>query len=289
MKSMTGFGRASRVLNDFEISIEVASLNSKKLEVYVGGPRDWTLLEQDFQIVSREVIERGKLKVNVNVKHPTAQVTETDFSKFEESYNTLKNFAQSCNIEFNPDSMTLWQMANQVMRLSELPDYDTVRDELTGCYREALEQMLVMRETEGEKLTRDIHSRLKLLIGFAKNIQELAPRVTPYHREQLTKRIEQAGLTIGADDERITREVCFYADKCDITEELTRLNSHFSQLESFLEAKEPIGRKIDFLIQEMNREINTIGSKANFLEITQIVVEAKNELERIREQIQNIE
>lgn len=289
MKSMTGFGRASRVLNDFEITIEVASLNSKKLEINLGAPRDWTSLEQDIYNATRDTIERGKLKVNVNVKTPTTQATSADLEKFEESIAQLKNFAEACQLEFKPDSLTIWQIANQAMRQSELPDYESTRDDIIGCYREALAQLVNMRENEGLRLKADIQARLKLLSKYLEEIQTYAPQVAPYHRDQLLKRLEQLDLDMKSDDDRVIKEASFYADRCDITEEITRLKSHFVQFQQFLDSDQAIGRKIDFLIQEINREVNTIGSKANFLEITQLVVEAKNELERIREQIQNIE
>ncbi|MED6299645.1 MAG: YicC/YloC family endoribonuclease, partial [Verrucomicrobiota bacterium] len=169
------------------------------------------------------------------------------------------------------------------------PEPEDVWPFVEKALKESLSKLLEMRSTEGAHLKSDLESRLAILKGFLQQIAEQAPSVVKRYRENLMKRLDAAGIELNLDDERLIKEIGLFADRCDISEEITRLESHFAQCHKYFTSDEAVGRPLDFLIQEMGREINTIGSKANDASIAQIIVESKTELEKIREQIQNIE
>ena len=180
--------------------------------------------------------------------------------------------------------------ASGVIELGEtLPDPEDAWPFLEEALKESLSELLEMRSTEGAHLKSDLESRLTTLKGFLQKISEQSPNVVKRYRDNLMKRLDGAGIELNLDDERLIKEIGIFADRCDISEEVTRLESHFAQCRKYFESDQAVGRPLDFLVQEMGREINTIGSKANDASIAQIIVESKTELEKIREQIQNIE
>jgi uncharacterized protein (TIGR00255 family) len=192
-------------------------------------------------------------------------------------------------VEFKPTPELLWQVANSQKRSNDFPSADTAQPVVMEALTVALRSFAAMRAKEGEALLVDFIKRSELLHRNVEAVANRAPQVPANYREQLMKRLRDAGLELDLNDERVLREIALFADRCDVTEEITRLRSHFEQFGALLKSDAEIGRKAEFLLQEIGREVNTIGSKANDLTIARAVIELKNELERIREQIANVE
>ena len=201
----------------------------------------------------------------------------------------LAALAAKSGVKFSPTSELLWQIASAQRTGTKLPADEATGELLLKTVGEALRGLAAMRAREGEALLVDFLGRLEKLHAAVEAVAHRAPLVTGVYREQLHQRLRQAGLALDVSDERVLKEVALFADRCDITEEITRLRSHFGQLTALFRAKGEIGRKAEFILQEIGREIHTIGSKANDLAISQQVIEFKNELERVREQIANVE
>jgi uncharacterized protein (TIGR00255 family) len=288
--SMTGFGRQQATIGGIDLSVEINSVNRRNLEISVSLPREWQLLEKDIQDRIRNKLSRGKVHVYIQAGPATV---ESGFhwndEGLESSFNRLGQVAARLGVAWPPDADALVRLAalNKVDAL--LPEADTVQSQLLEQVEAALQQMVEMRAAEGTALKDDLAARTASLAGHLGNIQSHSADTLPRHRELLLQRLKQADLGLDLSDERVLKEIAIFADKCDISEEITRLESHLSQLNSCLGEGSPVGRKLEFITQEVNREFNTIGSKANNIEVNRIVIEAKNEIERIREQIQNIE
>jgi uncharacterized protein (TIGR00255 family) len=201
----------------------------------------------------------------------------------------LATLADTRRIAFEPTPELLWQIANSQRVAAEMPSADRVRPELLGVLDRALREFAAMRAKEGEALYIDFIERIGTCRRHMEAVLERAPGVAPAYRAQLLKRLREAGLELDVDDERVLREIALFADRCDVTEEITRFRSHIDQLSALLKSDDEMGRKADFILQEMGREANTIGSKANDLAISKNVIELKNELERVREQMANVE
>ena len=206
-----------------------------------------------------------------------------------ESLNNLKAFAEAQGFDFTPDSSLILDLARSVKDRSSLPDWKELKDALQEAFRVALADINAMRMQEGAAMARDLKKRIAQLEVFRLQIEKNASSSTHRYRNALLERLKQLELELDVSDERVLKELAIYADRSDISEETTRLSSHFEQFLGFLSANEATGRKMDFLCQEIHREFNTIGSKSNDIEITRLVIEGKNTLERIREQVQNIE
>ena len=193
------------------------------------------------------------------------------------------------SLEFNPDASFLIDLARSVKDSSELPDWKELIKPLKEAFVSALSEIEVMRSKEGTALAADLRKRINELNGYREEISKYALRSSEKYRDSLLERLKQLNLDLDPSDERVLKEIALFVDRSDISEEITRLSSHFEQFLTFIKAEEATGRKMDFLCQEIHRELNTTGSKSNDIEITRIVIEAKNALERIREQVQNIE
>lgn len=288
--SMTGFGRAQTAFNGTDLSVEISAVNRRNLEISVSLPREWQSLERVIQGAAREGVNRGKLHIQVQAV-PSAE--EAGFHWDEAGLaSTLKRLQQSAKdngVEWSPSADALVKLAalNKVDML--LPDAESVEPALMGVVGEAVANLVAMRETEGAALGADLKKRLGNLSRGLSEIKEHSAGTVERYREILLQRLKQAGLELELSDERVLKEIAIFSDRCDIAEEVTRLDSHLAQFVECMAADEPIGRKLEFLLQEVNREFNTIGSKANNIEVSRCVIEAKNEIERIREQIQNIE
>jgi uncharacterized protein (TIGR00255 family) len=203
--------------------------------------------------------------------------------------NNLKAFAQAQGLDFKPDCNLLLDLARSVKERSSLPDWKDLKDSLQEAFKAALADIHAMRQQEGAALANDLKERIAELEAFRKQIEKNATGGTQRYRDALLERLKQLELELDASDERVLKEVAIFADRSDISEETTRLASHFEQFLGFLNADKATGRKMDFLCQEIHREFNTTGSKSNDIEVTRLVIEGKNALERIREQVQNIE
>ena len=274
MKSMTGFGRAAAECEGFSVVADVSSVNKKGLEISVSLPRDWQPLERLIAAKAREFYTRGKVGVSVRA----------DFK------GALKAACESVGAKFEPSADTVLKLCElSASDAAQSPDWESAWATVSAALSEAFEKSSQMREAEGENLKRDLASRLNLILELALSAERESRNTAAQYRDRLLARLKDLGLELNLGDERLLKELCIFADKCDVSEEITRLKSHIAQFLSALEERDAVGRKMDFICQEMGREINTMASKANNLELTKIAISLKNELERVREQIQNIE
>ena len=291
MKSMTGFGCGEALNDDLIYRVEVASVNRKQADIVVNLPRELSALDSRIRKQVSEVVSRGRINVGISLKSPESMggSLSINLPLAEEYSAAIAKLEEHLGLNglvsrFDPGR------APGVIQLGEtLPEPEDAWPFVEKALKESLSKLLEMRSTEGAHLKSDLESRLATLKGFLQQIAEQAPSVVQRYRENLIKRLDSAGIELNLDDERLIKEIGLFADRCDISEEITRLESHFAQCHKYFTSNEAVGRPLDFLIQEMGREINTIGSKANDASIAQIIVESKTELEKIREQIQNIE
>ncbi len=291
MKSMTGFGRGRKELESYRILVEVQSVNKRGLEVYFSYPREWQSLESRLQELVQAKLQRGKIQGSIQITSLESS-TPGDFLDVhatDKAWEQLQRLAHRYNIPFNPDLQTLVQWMQFALNRSAAPALEEVSDTVMDAVNEALDELVSMRIREGAALQQDFTVRLQELRRCHTEIGLLAPDGVVRYREHLMKRLQQAQLEINLDDERFLREVATFAERSDITEELIRLESHFQQLEGFLAEREPIGRKLEFLLQEIHREWNTIGSKSTQIEVARLVITAKQEVDRLREQSLNVE
>lgn len=291
MRSMTGYGRARRTLHDRDITVELRSVNHRYLDVNVKAPRIYGFLDEAAKSAIGKLIARGKVDVFISIDASAAGDIKISLNhKILESY-----------IEALHEMRDQYHLADDVsvMRLARLPDVFTSEkqeadaDELTKDVLEVLTAASTdfcnMREREGAKLKEDILSRGQTILELVSAVEERSPKAVEEYRAKLTARMNEVLADTTIDPQRILAEAAVYADRTAVDEETVRLRSHMHQMEAMVAEEKPIGRKLDFLVQEMNREANTIGSKANDIELAKIVVEIKSEIEKIREQIQNIE
>jgi TIGR00255 family protein len=290
MKSMTGFGRAVAALGTDTLTVQVSSVNRKTLDLTIGLPDEWEALEAPVGELVRQYASRGKIHVRFEVTGASGPaVADWDEATVAAQLAKLSDFASKQGITFAPTAELLWQIASAQRKGAALPPVDEVKAIVLATTEEALRAFSAMRAEEGAALLADFEARLATLRTHVATISERAPQVAPTYRELLLKRLRDAGLEINADDERVLKEIALFADRSDVTEELTRLRSHLDQFATLLRAEGEIGRKAEFILQEIGREVNTTGAKANDLTIARSVIELKNELERIREQIANVE
>jgi len=291
VRSMTGYGRGETDFNGAKLTVELNSVNRKQNDIVVNLPRDLVGLESRVRQTIGEGISRGRTNVVINCLNNLATTPKLALdTELARSYHQAMRELQN---ELNtPGEITIGTIlqAPGVMRVPEQTlDADDVWPALERALRSALTELIKMREREGKHLAKDLIHRLKAMRKRLKEIRALHPDVVRKYRAALLERIQKADLPIDGSDERLLKEVSFFADRSDISEELTRLESHLAQFAHHLRRSEPVGRTLEFITQEIFRELNTIGAKANDAVISQHVVACKAELERIREQIQNLE
>jgi uncharacterized protein (TIGR00255 family) len=287
---MTGYGRGTAMLEGRQIAVELSSVNRKQAEISLSLPRALLELEPRVRDEINAHISRGRLTVAVGLHAKEGEKKSAINLGAAKAYrDQLETMRKSLKLA---GEITL----DQVLRGPGVLDSENVEIDtekawtaLAKALKTALDQFVKMRKSEGEALAVDLRKRTLAIQKNVKTIGVLAPKVMEHHRGTLLDRAAKAGLEIEASDERLLKEIVFFADRSDISEELTRLRSHLDQFFTQLGKDEPVGRTLDFLLQEMFRETNTIGNKANFLAISQIVVGMKTELEKLREQVQNIE
>jgi len=291
MKSMTGFGRGeSRQADGTTWVVECSSVNRKQLEVSVNLPRDLHDLEMQVRNQVAQVCSRGR--VNVHIRSDAADavklphVDEAVALRYVES---LRELAGKLSISAEISLSEVLRLPGVLSGESAEADPTTALEPIQEALTVALNQLCLMRGVEGGHLREEMESRLKTIEALAAQIAEKAPLVPEHQRTVLRQRLEQAGLPLPLDDERLLKEIALFADRTDISEELSRAASHLKQFRAYLASDEPVGRSLDFLVQEFFREFNTMGSKCNNAEIAHAVVSAKTELEKIREQVQNVE
>lgn len=291
LQSMTGFGSGTATAGSETLSVELRSVNHKFCEVKVRLPRELTALEASIQKVVKERLARGAVDVAVRRASRTAMgvVPQVDLALAREYRRAWGELARALEL---PDSVTVKDLASQpnVIRLEEAQvNLDDAGKAVEGALQQALEALGKMREKEGVALSADLSSRLALVAQWVAEVRELAPKAIDLYRARLAERIAELSKGVAVDPQRLAQEVAFFAERTDVAEEMTRLASHLEQFQELLRSKEPSGRKMDFLVQEMHREVNTTGSKSQHAEISSRVMQLKAELERIREQVQNVE
>jgi uncharacterized protein (TIGR00255 family) len=288
---MTGFGRGAAALGAATVAVRVTSVNRKALDLKITLPEAWSELEATIADEVRRVAARGAVQLRIELAAANASAGEADFDEAAAAawLARLGRFAGAQGQLFAPDAQTVASVAAQFRRRSEAPLAEVAREPVLAAVREALGSFAAMRATEGATLAKDFEARLALLSEHIEAIAARAPGVVVAAREALVKRLREAGLELRVEDERVLKELALFADRCDIAEELTRFRSHHAQLKKLLASSGEIGRKAEFILQEMGREVNTTGAKANDYEISRRVIELKNELERIKEQIANVE
>jgi uncharacterized protein (TIGR00255 family) len=287
---MTGYGRATAALGGFTLTVQVSSVNRKTLDLSVSLPKDWEGAEAAVTERAREFAVRGKVHIDVELSGVgAAEDLRWNEAAVAAALDKLAALAAARGVPFVPSAELLWQVANSQRRTSEGPALEAGQEALFGALDSALRDFAVMRAKEGEALLVDFLGRLALLRRLVEAVAQRAPQVAPAYRELLLKRLREAGLELDVDDERVLKEIALYADRSDISEEITRFRSHLEQLAGLLRSDGEIGRKAEFILQEMGREAHTMGAKANDLAIARQVIELKNELERVREQIANVE
>jgi uncharacterized protein (TIGR00255 family) len=293
IKSMTGFGRLREIENEREILAEVKSVNNRYIDIFVRAPRIYGFLEEKIRREAAKHISRGKVEIYIYIEEKSGDNTKLTLNEaYLANYITLlKKIRADYNL---PDDISTMRVAGNrdiynIEKLEE--DEEALWQSVKAVLEKAFAEFNKMRETEGEKLLNDMLARIDNCNRIADDIKILSQNSKDNYYENFQQKLKDiigdAGVVI--DDSRILTESAIYADKIEITEEVVRIKSHFSQFEKIVREKKPVGRKLDFLIQEINREINTIGSKSIELEITNRVIEVKSDIEKIREQIQNIE
>ena len=290
---MTGYGRGECSQNGFKITVELSSVNRKQTEISFALPREMEMVEATMRDLINRYISRGRLNVRVALHAGASKLSarmHLNIPLAKAYARELNRLSRQLNLP-SPVSLDHLARAPGVFQTDEqIVEERDFGPAVQKALQRALTTLVKMREREGVHLAQDLAQRISIMRRAATRIQQHAPKVARRYREQLIERIEAAGLQApGGDDDRLLKEIVYFADRSDISEELTRLQSHFKQFDDCRKSREPVGRTLDFLAQEMNREVNTIGSKANDSLISREVVTLKAELERFREQAQNVE
>ena len=291
MKSMTGFGRSKLEINSREYIVEIKSVNHKYSDISIKLPRNIMCFEEKIKKIISNNISRGKVDVFVTFNNYSEEGKDVVINKeLAQNYiNQLKELAQENGLDDKIRVTEITKMPDVLQLKIQDAESDVIWQELEKCVTEAVNNFVEMREVEGERIKQDLLTRINNVESLVNSIFSNTTGLIEEYVVKLRERIKEILSTDVVDEARLAQEIDIYADKCSVEEELTRLRSHISQFRSLLETKEPVGKKIDFLIQEMNRETNTIASKSVKLEITNLAIEIKTAIEDIREQVQNIE
>ncbi len=290
VKSMTGYGKSSLSINSREYQVEIKAVNHKYIDTNIRMPRIISYLEEDIRKLITSKIKRGKIDISISFDNYSKDGNDikinTELAKIY--IDNLRKLAEEENISSNIEVTEITRFPDVLTIKSNL-DEDQIKIELLQAVEDAINQLVNMRESEGARISEDILTKITQIETKKQEIFELSTGLIDEYIVKLETRIKEILKTDEIDKSRLMQEVVIYADKCSVEEEITRLTSHIAQLRNLINTDEPSGKKMDFIIQEMNRETNTIGSKANNLEITNRVVDIKTILEDVREQIQNIE
>lgn len=291
IKSMTGYGRAQASVDGSDILVEIKSVNNRYYDFSARLPRMYGYLEEKLKTFLSGSISRGKIEVSVSIYNNTGKDEEITLNlDVANGYiNALRGANESLGLT---DDITLSQVSRfpDVFIVKKIiEDEESVWNNIRPVAEEAVAKFVSMRETEGAKMKDDLLSRLDFILKEVEKVEIQSPKTTENYRNRLYQKLKEVLSDNNIDEQRIVTEAAIFSEKIAVDEETVRLRSHISQFKELLETSEPVGRKLDFLVQEMNREANTIGSKAQDVAITKIVVDIKSEIEKIREQIQNIE
>ena len=291
VKSMTGYGRARQTLHGRDITVEVRSVNNRYLDCTVKVPRTYIFAEDAVKSRVQKAVSRGKVDVFITIDATAADETVVAVNEplARGYYEALTKIRDMFSLEGELTAAVLAKFPDVLTVTKAEEDLESVAGDICAVLDEALEAYNAMRTVEGEKLCEDIAGRVATIETVVGKVEERSPQTVAAYREKLTARMQEVLQSTTIDESRILTEAAIFADKIAVDEETVRLRSHITQLRTMLKSDQPVGRKLDFLIQEVNRECNTIGSKCNDLTIAQDVVNMKAEVEKIREQVQNIE
>ncbi|MBR2042941.1 MAG: YicC family protein [Clostridia bacterium] len=289
--SMTGYGRAQVQFETMDITVEIKAVNHRYFELTVKAPRAYGFLEEKISAALKQRVSRGKIEVYVSTVNLGESDTLIELNKeYADAYiSALNQLVSEYGIE--NDITTMKVAANsEVFKVTKKQiDEELISEQVLSVLDKAVDNFIAMRAKEGAKLCEDVLSRIETIRKHVGFIEEKSPETVKLYRERLEQKIKELIGDVQIDEQRILTETAIYADKVAVAEETVRLRSHLQQVEELLSKDEPIGRKLDFIVQEMNREANTTGSKSQDIEITNVVVDIKAEIEKIREQIQNLE
>lgn len=292
IRSMTSFGRSNSEEGKKRVfTVEMKSVNSRYLDVNIRMPKSIISLEEEIRKMISNSLNRGKVDVFINIKNYNegAGVPKVDINLAQGYLQCLKEIEEKLNIKNDISVMQIARFPEVITMIEEEDKIDEIWEELKPLISSSLDMMINMREVEGEKLKEDILIKINQIEELVSKVEEFADSIPKAFKQKLEERLKDLLGNVEVDENRIATEVCILADKATVDEEIIRLNSHINQVRETLKLNEPIGRKLDFIVQEMNRETNTIGSKASDIKMTNIVIDIKNILEKIREQVQNIE
>ena len=291
IKSMTGYGSGSAQGGGKTFTVEIKSVNSRYSDFSVKMPRIYTFLEDPLRKAAGEIINRGKVDIYVNVESEGDEACSVNLNaSLAGAYlDALRTLSETLGVTSNATAETFLRIPD-VFTVEKAPDdAQLITDTVLSALKEALGEFDAMRITEGEKLVLDLKEHLEFIKNATEEIEKRSPQIVSEYRTRIEERMRDILGSATYDETRLLTEVAIFADKVNVNEETVRLKSHIAQFLKMLEDGGCVGRKIDFLIQEMNREINTIGSKSNDLDIAKIVIDVKAEIEKLREQIQNVE
>jgi uncharacterized protein (TIGR00255 family) len=291
IKSMTGYGRAETVQEGRNIIVEAKSVNHRFLEIFLRTPSALFPLEMDFKKKISERFKRGRIEVSIRLEGEGADVSKVNLNLeiARDYFNVLNRLKEEFDLQSPISLKTLTGFRDIFTPPTDVQLSPDFLKQVEKTFLESLVMLIDMRQDEGLAMFQDMDMRLKAITGILETIKLRAPQVVIEYQNRLVERIKELAAGYALDDARLAQEVAFMAERSDITEEIVRMHSHIGQFEEFLQSEATEGRKIDFLLQEMNREINTIGSKSSDVEITRQVIEVKSELGKLREQAQNIE
>lgn len=291
VKSMTGFGRSQVNLNGYEVSCELKSVNHRYFDLHARISRRYGYLEEKIKEELKKKLNRGRLEISINIEktNESKRNIKVDKGLAMAYHESLKDLAENLDIPANFKVVDIFRLPDVFNLVDEAEDPEIVWQTLREALDEAVDSLVEMRRKEGSNLSQDILARNDYILNAVETLAKRSPLVAQEYQEKLRSRIADLVNGAAVDETRLLQEAAIFADKASITEEIVRLQSHIKHLNELMQSTEAVGRKCDFLVQEMFREINTVASKANDIEMSQIVVEVKAELEKIREQLQNIE
>ncbi len=291
INSMTGFGRFEGMINGRSITLEIKSVNHRYLEFSCRLTRGYSFLEEKLKSYISSKISRGKVDMFVSISEPEDTPAEVQINhNLASGYiNALRELSETYNLHNNVTTVDVARYPDVLTVNKASEDEEVVWNDVKEALDSAMEGFTALRAAEGERLKADVLSRAETIMDIVGDIEKRSPETVKEYQSRLKEKIEELLQSKDYDEQRVITEVALFADKIAVDEETVRLRSHFEQLNTYLNDDKPVGRSIDFLIQEMNREANTIGSKVKDAELAQMVVKIKNEIEKIREQIQNIE
>ncbi|MGP8152734.1 MAG: YicC/YloC family endoribonuclease [Smithella sp.] len=291
IKSMTGYGRAETVYQNKSIIVEAKSVNHRFLEIFMRMPSALSPLEMEYKKKITERFKRGRIEVFIKFDGEGSDVSKVNLNleMARDYFDVLSRLKQEFNLQAPISLKTLTSFRDIFTPPSETQLSSDFLNQVEKTFLQSLAILINMRQEEGLAMFQDMQMRLKAITEILENIKSRAPQVVSEYQKRLSERIKELTAGYVLDDTRLAQEVAIMAERTDITEEIVRMHSHVGQFEMFLHSDDTEGKKIDFLLQEMNREINTIGSKVSDVEITRQVIEVKSELSKLREQAQNIE